>query len=103
MATIPTKLIFARHLRTRSWISRWQAEIYRVAADRWNATRHLLAECPLHSTVLRVRVLETRDPGPLIPRRMFRAREHSSSRDSAVSYGTCEHVGAHVDTRSQLS
>jgi len=42
------------------------------------------------------RVLETKDPEPLIPRRMFRGREHSSSRGSAVSYGTCEYVGEHV-------
>lgn len=58
-------------------------------------------ECPLRPPVLRVRarVLETEDPGPLIPPRMFCAREHSSSRDSAVSYGTREHVGARATTR----
>lgn len=33
------------------WTSRWQAEIYRDRTDRWNATKHLRADCPLQSPV----------------------------------------------------
>lgn len=87
---------------SRLWISRWQAEIYRDETDRWNAISSRNVRFNRRFSVS-MSVLETKDPGPLIPRRMFCAREHSFSQDSAVSYGACEHVGARVDTRSRLS